>query len=276
MNIDLHCHSTASDGRLAPADLCLRAADLSVDVLSITDHDTTAAYRNLEMPAAIKLIHGIEFSTQFRERGIHILGLNVDLDNEALKNGIDAQHAMRVTRAERISEKLEGKGIGNTLPAIQRKNGHSNTGRLHFAWHLVETGRVRDVKEAFKKFLGNGKPCFVKPIWTPMPEIIETITQAGGLAVLAHPAKYNLTRTRLSELLDAFRQAGGQGMEVISGQQTPELTRLLARMSVEKGLLASCGSDFHQPEQPWSELGRFPTLPSECDPVWKDWNLAPI
>ena len=274
MNIDLHCHSTASDGCIEPENLCQRAADLGVEVLSITDHDTTAAYRDIEYPAPVKLVHGIEFSTQFRENGIHVLGLNLDLDNEALVTGIGTQQDMRATRAQRIAEKLEKKGIENPLPAIHAKTGHSNTGRLHFARHLVETGQVKNIQQAFKTFLGHGRPCFIKQHWTQMPEIISWIRQAGGIAVLAHPAKYGLTKTRLNALLDAFRQAGGQGMEVISGQQKPELTRMLARMSVQKGLLASCGSDFHQPDQPWSELGHFPALPSECRPVWEQWSLA--
>jgi predicted metal-dependent phosphoesterase TrpH len=274
MNIDLHSHSTASDGCLDPADLCLRAAGLGVDVLAITDHDTTAAYRNLAPPGPLTLIHGIEFSTQFRDCGIHVLGLNVDVGNDSLIEGIGAQQAMRTTRAERIAEKLEKKGIRNILPEIRAKTGHSNTGRLHFAQHLVDAGHVTNIKQAFKIFLGKGRPCFFKQNWAPMQEIIELITGAGGIAVLAHPAKYKLTKTRLRELLDAFGKAGGQGMEVVSGQQNPEVTRMLTRMSVEKGLLASCGSDFHQPDQPWSELGRFPELPAECRPVWEEWNLV--
>jgi predicted metal-dependent phosphoesterase TrpH len=274
MIIDLHCHSTASDGCLEPIDLCLRAEALGVDYLSITDHDTMAAYRNLAIPDAIKLIPGIEFSTQYRDNGIHILGLNVDLKNDHLAAGISAQQDLRLSRAERIAEKLKQKGIANVLPEILAKTGHTNTGRLHFARHLVETGRVTNIKQAFKIYLGKGRPCFFKQNWAPMPEIIECIKQAGGTAVLAHPAKYGLTKTRLRDLLDAFSAAGGQGMEVISGQQKPELTRILARMSIEKELLASCGSDFHQPDQPWSELGRFPVLPAECKPVWEAWNLA--
>lgn len=274
MNIDLHCHSTASDGCMEPDELCRRAAGLGVEVLSITDHDTTAAYRLLDYPASVKIIHGIEFSTQFRERGIHVLGLNVDLENNALLRGIDAQQDLRTTRAEQIAEKLQQKGIENPLPEIHEKTGHANTGRLHFARHLVETGEVKNIKQAFKTFLGDGRPCHVKQCWTEMPKIIDWITRADGIAVLAHPAKYSLTKTRLRELLDAFCQAGGQGMEVISGQQKPELTAMLTRMSVEKGLLASCGSDFHEPDQPWSELGHFPSLPPACKPVWEQWNLA--
>jgi hypothetical protein len=259
---------------MTPDNLCLRAAGLGVEFLSITDHDTTSAYRNLKHPAPVKIIHGIEFSTQFRNIGVHVLGLNVDLENRTLINGIRSQQEMRSTRAERIAEKFAKQGIENPLPVIHAKSGHSNTGRLHFAQHLVETGRVKNIRQAFSSFLGRGKPCYIKQVWTEMPTIIDWITQAGGIAVLAHPAKYKLTKTRLSELLDAFCQAGGRGMEVISGQQTPDLTRMLTRMSVQKGLLASCGSDFHVPDQPWSELGHFPALPSECRPVWEQWNLT--
>lgn len=248
---------------------------MGIDVLSITDHDTTAAYLDLGgmESSSTTLVYGIEFSTQHRDTEVHILGLNVAIDNYALRKGIDVQQVLRIARAERIAEKLVRKGVGNPLPVIRTKAGNTNIGRLHFARHLVDTGTVKSVNQAFQQFLGRGKCCFVKPVWTPMPQIIEWIRTAGGTAALAHPSKYNLTGARLDDLLDAFREAGGQAMEVISGQQTPELTRRLARLSVRKGLLATCGSDFHQPDQPWSELGRFPAMPPECTPVWKDWQL---
>ena len=258
-------------------ELCRRAEQLGVDVLSITDHDTTAAYRDFDSAAGpVRLIHGIEFSTQYRHGGIHVLGLNVKLDSEALKSGIAVQQQLRAERAERIAEKLEKRGVANSLSAAHRLAGHGCIGRLHFAEHLVTTGRVKNVAQAFRDFLGQGKPCFVKPAWMPMDEIIGSIRAAGGVAVLAHPAKYKLTRTKLSGLLDAFSEAGGQGMEVISGQQQPDRTRTLVQLCREKKLLASCGSDFHGPDQPWSELGSFADLPAECTPVWADWNLDQV
>jgi len=275
MHIDLHCHSTASDGKLTLSELCRRAEQLGVDVLSITDHDTMAAYRDFDGSASgrVKLIHGIEFSTQYRNIGIHVLGLNVKPDGEALKTGIAVQQQARAQRAERIAAKLEKLGVADSLSAVRGIASNECIGRLHFAEHLVAIGKVKNIGQAFRSFLGQGKSCYVKQTWMPMGEIIGWIRDAGGMAVLAHPAKYNLTRTKLSELLDAFVEAGGQGMEVISGQQQPDLTATLAQMCRAKKMFASCGSDFHRPDQPWSELGKFPDLPADCTPVWAGWNL---
>lgn len=275
MRIDLHTHTTASDGKLEPAELCQRAASRGVEFLSITDHDTCAAYRELgtEVHVPVQLIPGIEFSTYWQNTGIHILGLNIELQSEALNRAIDYQQKARAARAEQIAVRLEAHGIENSLAAVRKIAGNTYIGRPHFAQHLVNIGKVKNINAAFRKFLGAGKPGDIRRNWAPMPQVIEWIRQAGGTAVLAHPAKYSLTWTKTGALLDAFSNAGGHGMEVISGRQPSELTHRLGKLSVQKGLLASCGSDFHRPEDAWSDVGQIHDLPDECKPVWQNWDV---
>lgn len=275
MRIDLHTHTTASDGKLEPIELCQRAASRGVEFLSITDHDTCAAYRELgtEVPVPVRLIPGIEFSTYWQNTGIHILGLNVNLRSKVLRSAIAYQQKARFVRAAQIAERLEAHGIEKSLSAVKKIAGNTYIGRPHFAQHLVNIGTAKNINAAFRKYLGPGKPGDIKNNWAPMPQVIDWIREAGGKATLAHPAKYGLTWTRLSALLDAFSAAGGHGMEVISGQQPSELTHRLGKLSLQKGLLASCGSDFHRPEDAWSDVGQIHALPDECTPVWQNWDL---
>lgn len=275
MRIDLHSHTTVSDGKLTPDELIAHAIASNLDMLAITDHDSIDAYETIKNNDALpfRLIAGIEFSSQWLNIDIHILGLNVCLDNEVLKSGITSQHTHRSERAGRIAGKLTRElGIDNLLPLIHKLAGNDdNIGRPHFARYLVDTGVVKDEKEAFKKYLGIGRKAYVKPAWAEMPEIIRWIRTAGGTAVLAHPARYRLTQTRLNKLVDAFSAAGGLGLEVVSGNQTTDVTGVLANICQKKGLLASCGSDFHGHDQLWSKLGHCPALPRSCKPVWDSW-----
>ena len=271
--IDLHSHTIVSDGRLTPKELIERAKAKGVEVLSITDHDTVAAYEQL---ADVKLdglliIPGVEFSTQWRGVGVHIVGLNLNLDSLAIKEAVAQQEKARADRALLIAERLIKAKCPIDFQRVEEIANHSQIGRPHFAQHLVELGLVKNMSAAFKKYLGNGKVGDVKQCWAELGQIVRWITEAGGVAVLAHPLKYKMTRTKLSALLDDFIAAGGRSMEVVSGQQTKDETRVLARFCVEKGLLASCGSDFHQPSQ-WSEIGSMSDFPKECKPVWTEWS----
>jgi len=274
MRIDLHSHTTVSDGKLTPDELIAHAIASGVDMLAITDHDSIDAYAGIKGPLPFRLIPGIEFSTQWLKIDVHILGLNIDLDSDALKSGITAQQTHRYERANSIADKLTRElCIANPIEAVRNlANSDHNIGRPHFARYLVESGVVRDDKEAFKKYLGVGKQAYVKPTWAELPEVIAWIRAAGGIAVIAHPMKYKLTRTRLLKLIDAFIEAGGQGIEVISGNQTDDITADLAKICEKKQLLASCGSDFHSHEQVWSRLGNCPPLPRSCEPVWNSWH----
>jgi hypothetical protein len=269
MHIDLHTHTNFSDGKLSPDDLVQRAIANGVEILSITDHDTVNAYQHFSnINTAITLIPGIEFSTFWNKIGIHIVGLNVDLDSEALNEAITHQHQARRARSEAIAERLEKLGIKDALHGAQQIAGNDNVGRPHFARHIVNIGAATTINHAFDKFL-DSKSGDIKKFWATMPRIVSWIRDAGGLAVLAHPLKYKLTRTKLTELLDDFIEAGGLGMEVISGKQLAHETSDLAKIGTQKNLLASCGSDFHQPDLHWSELGKYPPLPKDCKPVWE-------
>jgi predicted metal-dependent phosphoesterase TrpH len=278
MKVDLHCHTTASDGSLSPRDLVARAKANGIDLLSITDHDTVDAYSQLTDADTdgITIVPGIEFSTQWQGRGIHIVGLNLDLDSQAIKEGVVAQKAARIERSVRVAEKLTKLCGENPLPTVQAIAGASNIGRPHFAQHLVNLGIVKDYQEAFKKHLGAGKAGDVKQMWAELAQIIDWIRGAGGTAVIAHPNKYKLTRTKLLELIHDFQAVGGQAIEIVSGRQTPSVTRDLNTIIHKTGLLASCGSDFHHPNQTWSELGEYSSFPDTCQKVWNTFSSSSI
>jgi len=267
---DLHSHTTFSDGALTPHELILRAVGKGLDTLAITDHDTIDAYQGISLSHnKIRLVPGIELSTQWETTGIHVLGLNIDPGSDAINTAAQTQSAARLERARLIGEKLEKKGIKDAFVEAQKLSIGAYIGRPHFAQHLVNTGRANSMNAAFKKYMGDGKAGDVKQHWAALPQIIQWIRDANGIAVLAHPLKYKLTRTRLKKLLDSFIKAGGQGMEVVSGQQQSHETKDMAQLCRNKNLLASCGSDFHIPGKAWAELGVFASLPNIVTPVWE-------
>lgn len=243
---------------------------MQVETLAITDHDTIDGLNSLpESPSLpINLIAGIELSTEWLSSGIHVLGLNFDTRSTAINEAASVQTAARLLRGEQIARNLEKQGIEGSLEGAREFATGNFIGRPHFAQWMVAQGRVKNMQAAFKQYLGSGKAGDVKQHWADLSQVVEWIRGANGIAVLAHPLKYKLTRTRLKRLLDDFIMAGGQGVEVISGQQTPQQTAGMAELCIEKGLLASCGSDFHFPDKPWAELGRFATLPAGVTPVW--------
>lgn len=273
MIYDLHTHSTASDGTLSPPALLAHAAECGVDVLSITDHDTVAAYELLgdPPPTGPTLVPGIELSTTWAGRGVHVVGLNIDPSNPVLRAGIAAQQAARIERAETIASRLEKLGLGNARIEVADTAGDAGVGRPHFARYLVDNGYVKDIGTAFRKYLGDGKPGDVRNGWAALDDVVRWIRAAGGSAVLAHPAKYRLTRTKLCALIEEFIAAGGVAIEVVSGPQEPGITRRLGALAVEFGLAVSGGSDFHHPSSTWSAPGRFPRIPDSLRPVWDLW-----
>jgi predicted metal-dependent phosphoesterase TrpH len=267
---DLHSHTTFSDGALKPEELIVRALEKSVDVLAITDHDTIDAYQ--VMPGShggIKVIPGIEFSTQWENRGIHVLGLNIDLDSDAIRTGVQFQTNARQERARRIGDNLAKRGIEDAFAGASKLATGGYIGRPHFAQHLINIGKVKSMQAAFKNYMGDGKAGDVRQHWAELPQIIQWIRDANGFPVLAHPLKYKLTRTKLKRLLCSFKQFGGEGMEVVSGQQEQQQTKSMAALCEQMNLLASCGSDFHMPDRRWAELGVFAPLPSNVTPVWE-------
>ncbi len=272
---DLHSHTTASDGLLTPAELVERAVEMRVGVLAITDHDTTAGLDEAEQAIIkralpLKLIHGVEISTLWENHEIHIVGLGVDKENVVFKALLEAQTTRRRARAEEIALRLAKHRIPGALEGAQRLAGNAAITRGHFARFLVEQGVVSSLAQVFKKYLAKGKIGYVPSSWCTIDEAINAIHQAGGQAVLAHPARYGLSTKWLKRLLEYYQQAGGDAMEVAQCQQAPNERKVLANYATEYQLLSSQGSDFHQP-CPWLELGRNLWLPGESVAVWHAW-----
>jgi predicted metal-dependent phosphoesterase TrpH len=273
MHADLHTHTNASDGKLSPLELVELATSAGVNLLSITDHDTVAAYMATDAlnNNTLTLIPGIEFSSVWNKIGIHIVGLNIRTDDPVLQAGIEIQRNARNRRAKMIAAKLTKLGFTDSLAGARDIAGEAPIGRPHFAAWLVNSGQIADEKKAFKKFLGQGKACDIGTEWPDMKTVIEWITASGGTAVLAHPAKYKMTHRKLEELVQQFQADGGRAIEVVCGKQQEQLTSRLGKLANRFGLLASRGSDFHRPGQPWAEPGKTPELPSGCMPVWESW-----
>ncbi|WP_105103143.1 PHP domain-containing protein [Microbulbifer pacificus] len=280
--IDLHCHSTASDGILSPEALVSRAKSAGVTLLALTDHDTVAGYaqaRDAAEKAGIFLLPGIELTARWGRQVVHVVGLNVDPESAAIGGAIAERGRLRDARALEIAARLEKRGFSGAMAGARQHAGEGVIGRPHFARWLVEAGYLPDEAKAFKRYLGAGKTGDVSVDWPDMGTTVASIHAAGGAAVLAHPLKYGLTRMRLQSLLGEFQEAGGDAVEVVCGQQNPVQTReilaLLERVSASRSggraLRASLGSDFHQPDQPWRELGSV-HLPADVEPVWALWR----
>ena len=270
MKVDLHTHTTASDGALAPADLVRAAVSEGVGLLSITDHDTLAAYDAVEHVTGLELVTGIELSSQWAGRTIHVVGLNVDRDSDASRNAVRRQQHARRERAVRIAERLGRHGLDVDIDRVTARANGGSVGRPHFAAELVESGRVKDFRTAFRKYLGAGKPGDVKTDWPELGSVVGWIRAAGGTAVLAHPAKYDMTRTKLRCLVTDFVVAGGGSIEIVCGQQHRDVASYLADVARAFDLSVSLGSDFHAPA-PWSRPGVDAELAAGLTPVWATW-----
>ncbi len=280
MLFDLHSHTTASDGRFSPAELVKRAVDFRVQVLAITDHDTVAGIEPakqavIEADLPLHIVNGIEISTVWQNKDIHIVGLNIDLDSPELNALIAQQAERRDMRAEQIAERLEKNRMPGALEGAKALAGDVPLTRAHFARWMVEQGHVKNMQAVFKKYLTRGNPGYVPPNWCTIAEAVDVIHKAGGQAVIAHPGRYKLTAKWLKRLLEAFKEAGGDGMEIVQPQQSPVERRQLADYAIHYGLLVSQGSDFHYPS-PWLELGRNLYLPKGCEGIWEGWTLPVI
>jgi predicted metal-dependent phosphoesterase TrpH len=273
MIFDLHTHTHCSDGALPPSELLARAIEKGVEVLAVTDHDTLDAYRELPGETGpLRLVHGIEFSTEWEHTGIHVVGLDFDPDSSSVRSGVDFQTNARMERARRIAEVLQKRGVPDALPGAAALARGGYIGRPHFAQYLVDIGKAKSLQAAFRQYVGDGTAANIRQHWAAMPQVVRWIRESGGIAVLAHPLKYKMTRSRLKRLLAAFAQAGGQALEVVSGQQNPQQTASLGELCTQMNLLASCGSDFHAPGARWSELGAFAPLPAGVVPVWERFS----
>ncbi len=271
---DLHTHSNASDGTLTPAELVSRARQAGVNVLALTDHDTTGgvdeALRAARL-AGITLIPGVEISVTWHGHVVHIVGLGIDHHCQILKDGLARLQEIRADRALEIGRKLERNGIKDSYQGAKNHSGGHLIGRAHFARYLVEQGHAPDMRRVFQRYLGRGKPGYVPCEWASLEEALAWIQAAGGQAVVAHPARHPFTGAKLRRLLETFMQLGGAALEVISGSHTRDDAMNMARHARELQLLGSCGSDYHGPENPWVELGRLHPLPEGVTPIWHDW-----
>ncbi|TKB49981.1 PHP domain-containing protein [Ferrimonas sediminicola] len=270
MKFDFHSHTTASDGTLTPSELVGRALNQQVDVLAITDHDTTAGLAEAREAAkgrGLTLINGVEISTKWHSFDIHIVGLGFDANNTELQALLDQQRRRRDLRAREMGNRLARKGIPGVWEEAVRKANGATVGRGHFSRVLLERGLVTTQQQAFDKYLGRGKPGYVPNDWCDIATAVSTIQGAGGLAVLAHPGRYQLSNKWLRRLLTLFSEVGGDAMEVVLCQQPQNERSFLGQLCREHRLLASVGSDFHQPGR-WVELGRHLQLP-DLPGVWQ-------
>lgn len=275
MNVDLHCHSTASDGLLAPAALVERACARGVTLFALTDHDIVSGLAEARAAAEAKglaFVDGVEISVTWRGTTIHVVGLRIDPRNPGLLRGLETVRGSRVRRARKMAEALEAAGIpGSFEGAMAHVENPEIVSRTHFARFLVERGYARDVRSVFHHYLVKGKPGYVAHEWAALGDAVAWIRGAGGVAVVAHPGRYKLSRADMRELLADFVACGGAGIEVVTGNHVPEQCAEFAAIARETGLLASRGSDFHGPGESKVELGALPQLPGDLQPVWRGW-----
>ncbi|MDG1097071.1 MAG: 3',5'-nucleoside bisphosphate phosphatase [Methylophilaceae bacterium] len=275
--IDLHCHSTISDGLYSPEELVAYAHEQGVKVLALTDHDDMGGLSRARKAAeqhGMQFINGVEISVTWKKRTLHIVGLKVNPDYEPLKAALDAVKQGRLDRAKLMAEGLEKVGIEGSFEGAQAIADNSIMTRSHFARFLVEAGYVKDVKTVFKKFLVKGKPGFVEHEWMTLEEAVTLIKDSGGVAVIAHPGRYDLGRTNMPLLMHQFRMCGGEAIEVVTGSHTPPQYTQFAKIAHQFSLKSSLGSDFHGPGMSYMAMGRIAELPANCIPVWQDWEEA--
>ena len=266
MIVDFHTHSLASDGALAPMELLRRAKAAGVRQFALTDHDTTAGYlsvRHTTEADEVGLISGVELSCRWATTTVHVVGLNFDADAPEMVAMVEQLTQAREERAEQIAKRLAGVGIDGALEGAKAIANESQIGRPHFATWMAEAGAVDSVTEAFDKYLGAGKIGDVKMFWPPLSDVVQAITRAGGVAILAHPLKYRLTGMKLRALINDFKAAGGVAIEVLNGRQPETDLKRLSQLAEGNGLMCSVGSDFHQDFEHGPKLGidveRLPT-----------------
>ena len=269
---DLHSHSRASDGLLSPAEVVRRAAGNAVELLALTDHDDLgglAAARVVAEQLEMRFIDGVEISIEWGGLQVHIVGLNFDPFDAQLNAGLAAIRTGRTSRARRMSEALEKVGIAGCFEGALRYADNPNLiSRSHFARYLVEIGVCKDVRSVFESYLVPGKPGYVTHTWATLAEAVRWIVDAEGIAVVAHPGRYKFSRPEMRDFLDEFKACGGQAIEVVSGSHSQDNVTQFSRLAREYRFLASCGSDFHGPEESYIDLGGTPPLPDGLTPVW--------
>jgi predicted metal-dependent phosphoesterase TrpH len=276
LNIDLHSHSNCSDGSLGPAALIERAAAAGVQVLALTDHDTVAGLDEAQRAAidwGLKLVPGVEISAAWRAQAIHVLGLWIDPASPELRQVLRAQGELRRARMRKICARLEKLRLpgADLLAAVESNPGLPT--RAHLAAAMVAGGHVDTHDAAFRKYLSKGKAAHIAAEWPALETVIGWIRAAGGIASLAHPARYALSAGARRQLLADFTAAGGGSLEVVTGGNGAQHVDTCAALAVKHGLFGSVGSDFHSPQAAWNPLGRSLKLPDCVTPVWRRFGL---
>lgn len=277
--IDLHSHTWFSDGDLSPTALVERAIQLGIRQLAITDHDSIAAHNELRsfISTELQLLSGVEISTNWEGREVHLVGLLFDLSNTALTSLLALQQQLRWSRAEDIGMQMEKAGMPGLFNYLQQMPCES-VGRSHIAGYLVDAGHVGSKQQAFSKYLGKRGRFKTSIPWCDLQQATQILRQAGGLTVLAHPDRYDFNRARLKRLMSVFAEAGGDAVEVSYSNLHPEKMSALADQTMQAGLWASVGSDFHTPANTWMDLGRIRQLPANCAEraIWHNprWSVA--
>jgi predicted metal-dependent phosphoesterase TrpH len=276
VNIDLHSHSSCSDGALTPTALVRHAAAAGVEVLALTDHDTTAGLDEAQRSAAessLRLVAGVEISASWRAQAIHVLGLWIDPASPHLQRSLNLQGELRRVRMRKICARLTKLGLpgAELLAAVELQPGVPT--RAHLAAALLAGGHVERADDAFRKYLGAGKGAHFAAEWPALAEVVGWIRGAGGVASLAHPARYALSAGARRQLLADFVAAGGGAIEVVTGGNGAHHVEASAMLAVKYGLTGSIGSDFHNPQLTWNPLGRLAKLPDCVTPVWRGHGL---
>lgn len=272
MIADLHCHSTASDGELPPGALYHMAVAAGIELFALTDHDTVDGVAQLmaQAPAAsCRLVSGVEISTVWHKRGVHVVGLDMDIRCAALTEALAGQRDVRYQRARHIGERLAQQGISGACEGALALSGDAAPCRPHFAAWLVEQGISKDTRQAFSRYLGNKKLPELNRGWPGPAEAVQWIVAAGGVAVLAHPEDYRLSRGKLRALLREFIAAGGSAVELAAPTRPDAGAQLVESLARELGLAVSVGSDYHNAGQGWRRLGRTRPIPADLTPVWE-------
>ena len=272
LNADLHCHSVVSDGTLTPEALAVRAKANGVTLWALTDHDELGGQQRAKAAAsAINLdyLAGVEISVTWMGQTIHIVGLGIDANHQGIIEGLRSTRAGRGNRAKLMAEQLLKVGIpGAYEGALHFAGNHDLISRTHFARYLVEQGVCKDTEHVFKNYLVEDKPGYVPHMWAKLDDAVSWIKAAGGVAVIAHPGRYNFNAMQMDELYKHFKELGGLGIEVITGSHSPDQYKTYAKIAQQYGFLASRGSDFHDPNESYIDLGTLPHLPDHLTPVW--------
>jgi predicted metal-dependent phosphoesterase TrpH len=272
LNADLHCHSVVSDGTLTPEQLAERAYANGVRLWALTDHDELGGQERAQLAASalgMDYLPGVEISVSWMGQTIHIVGLGIDASHVGILEGLRRTREGRGNRAKQMAEQLLKAGIpGAYEGALHFAGNQELISRTHFARFLVEQGVCKDTEQVFKRYLVEDKPGYVPHLWATLDDAVAWIKGAGGAAVIAHPGRYKLSAMQMDELYKHFKEIGGMAIEVITGSHSPNQYQTYGKIAQHYGFLASRGSDFHDPEESYIDLGTLPHLPDHLTPVW--------